>query len=883
MKSVRAFIRRILGLLPSARVDRDLDAELESHLQMHVDDNIRSGMSPAEARRAALLALGGVTQTAESYRERRGFPMVDSVKRDVRFAVRSLRRRPGFTAAAVIILGLGIGANSAIFTLVNAVVLRPLPFSDADRIVRLWQTPPPATFPGQTTFALSPANFLDWAAQSRSFEHMAIYRTGRQTLTGAGDPDAVVVVRGSAAFLPILGLAPLHGTGLTAADDQAGGPRKALLSEQFFRSRFGGDLSILGKTITLNGMAHEVAGVVPHTPAFISRAQVWIPLAWTPADRAVRSNHNYQAIGKLKSGVTIERAQADITAVSRRLEQDYPEDNKDWGGLVRLLQDDMVGDARQTLLLLLGAVAVVLLIACANLANLMLVHTHGRSRELAVRTALGASRGRIIQQLLIEGLVLGVAGGAVGLAAGWYGVDALTTLMGTTLPRSAEVRVDGQVLAFTAVIAVATGLLAAFAPALKLTGRRAGHALKAGSSRGHSNADGRVRNLLVVSEVALAFMLLIGAGLLMRSLGGLRQVDPGFDPSKTLTAVVQIPNAKYPDEARRNLFFQEALERVKTLAGVESAAWIDNVPFDNGGSLQYVHPEGMPPKQESELPVVALRMPSPGYFTTARIPFLTGRDFADSDTLGSPRVVIVSDRTAKRFWPNENAIGKRLTLTMITKEPAEVVGVVGEVKHEALDAHEANSETTVYAPGAQFGRSGSTIVMRTAVAPESLERGLITAIRAVDPEQPVLNIRTMDAIVEASLGQRPIAMQLIAAFALLAVILASVGIYSVLAYAVRQRTREIGIRMALGATGDRVVRRIVFDGLRPTLVGIAAGAALALLLSGLVSAMLYGVSRYDPLTFAGVAALMVLVGIVATIVPAYRATRVDPIATLRAE
>jgi putative ABC transport system permease protein len=883
LRSLRAWIRRLLGSLPSSRADRELDAELESHLQLHIDDNLRAGMSPVEARRAAMVALGGVAQTAEAYRDRRGVPILASLVGDVRYGVRSLVHRPGFTVAGIVILGLGIGANSAIFTLVNAVVLRPLPFADADRIVRLWQTPPPATFPGQEIFSISPANFIDWEAQSQVFEKMAIWRGGRQTLTGRSEPEAVIVVRASASFLSILGLVPSRGRGFTPDDDREGGPRTALLSERFFQSRFGGDPTVVGRTITLNRVSYEVIGVVPDAPVFINRAQVWLPLAWSSTERAIRNNHNYSAIAKLKPGTSVGRAQADTDAIMKRLQEQYPADNTDWGGLVRPLQQDLVGAARESLLLLFGAVALVLLIACANLANLMLVHTHARARELAVRTALGASRARIVQQLLVEGLVLGIGGGLVGLVVAAFGVDVLTTAMGTTLPRAGEVGIDGRVLAFTTMIAIATGLFAAFAPAWKLTGRQAADALRTGPARGHSGGDGRVRNLLVISEVALALMLLIGAGLLIRSLSGLRQVDPGFDPRSTLTALVQIPTAKYPDEARRNQFFADARQKVLALPGVESAAWIDNLPLDGGGSTQYVHPEGTPDMRESELPVVAVRMPSPGYFRTARIPLLAGRDFTDADTFGAARVVIVSERTARRFWPGEHAIGKHLTLRMMTKEPAEVIGVAGEVKLGRLDEGEAEAETVVYAPAPQFATTGATIVVRTTVDPASLSRALVGAIQAVDPEQPVLEIATMEAIVEESLGQRPFAMRLLSGFALLAVVLASVGIYSVLAYTVRQRVREIGIRMALGASAGGVLRHVLAEGMKPTMIGIALGLLLAALLAGVMRTLLFGVSRHDPWTFAVVTALMIVTGVVATIVPAYRATRVDPITALRAE
>ena len=883
MKTVRAWLMRVFGAFGSARAERELSAEIESHLQLHIDDNIRAGLSPQEARRRAVLALGGVERTKEEYRDRRGVPAFESLVRDLRYGTRALIKSPGFALAGVIILGLGIGVNSAIFTVVNAVVLKPLPFADADRVMRLWQTPPQSLF---TTpiFSISPANFIDWEEQNQVFAHVAIFRSSRQTLTGHGEPDSVLTMRASAAFLPILGISPTLGSGFTKDDDREGGPPTALLSDAFFRTRFGGDPAVIGKTITLDRVPHTVIGVLPPWNSFAARQQVWVPLAWTAKDRAIRNNHNLSAIAKLKSGVDVARAQADMDAISKRLEAAYPDDNKDWGALVRPLQDDLVGDVRTSLLVLLGAVAFVLLIACANLANLMLVRTHARAKEIAVRGALGASRLRVIQQLLAEGLVLGAGGGIAGFVAASYGVDALRAAFGTALPRAAEITVDTRVLLFTAGIAITTGLVAAFVPAWKLTGRDANEALKTGAGRGNSSAgDGRLRNLLVVSEVALALMLLIGAGLLMRSLSGLRSVDAGFDPSNTLTATIDIPNAKYPTENERNQFFDRVMANVRALPGVQSAALIDNLPLQ-GGSTQYVAVDGAPPMKESEMPVVAVRLTSPDYFKTSKIQLLAGRDFTDADNaFGRPAVVIISEGTARRFWPNQDAIGKRLTLTMMTKQVAEVVGVVREVKTGSLDASDANSETAVYAPRAQFGYGGTAIVVRTAGDAARMTPSLIGAVRAVDAEQPVLDIATMDDVVEESLGQRPFAMQLLAAFAILALVLATVGIYSVLAYTVRQRVREIGIRMALGAPTQGVLRLIVIEGLKPTLAGVVLGLALAAALVRVMTTLLYGVDQHDPRTFSVVAMIMVIVGVVATLVPAFRATRVDPIVTLRSE
>jgi predicted permease len=765
---------------------------------------------------------------------------------------------------------------------VNAVVLRPLPFVDADRIVRLWHTPPSSTFPGMRTFALSPANFLDWEAQARSFEAMGIYRGGRPTLTGQGEPIAVTSVRASASFLPIFGLHPIVGRGFVAAEDDESAAYTVLLSEAFWRSRFGASESIVGKTILLDMMPHTVVGVVP-APSFLDEVQVWTPLRWGPKDRSQRANHNYRAVAKLKEGVPVATAQAELDAISTRLQQQYPAENKDWGALVVPLHEDLVGDARLSLLVLLGAVALVLLIACANLANLLLVRTHGRAREIAVRGALGASRARLVQQLLAEGLVLGVGGGIAGLAAAAWGVQWLVTIFGTALPRAQDVAVDGRVLAFTSVTAVAAGLLAAFVPAWRLSGRDANEILKLGSSRGNSGGgDGRARQMLVVSEVALALMLLVGAGLLIRTLGSLRAVDPGFDARNVLTASIGIPEAKYSTPEQRNQFFDRVRERVSMLPGVEAAAWIDSVPLQ-GGSTQYVVPQGAPPVQDSERPTVAVRLPSPGYFGAARIPILAGRDFSTADAYGKPGVVILSKRTAERFWPGENPLGKRVTLKMMSDEPREVVGIVGEVKIGALDAGASDSETAIYAAAAQFALDGAQLVVRTTRDPDTLAGAVIGAVHAIDPEQPVLDVMTMQRVVEESLGQRPTAMKLLAGFAALALLLASVGIYSVLAYTVRQRVREIGIRMALGAPTTSVLRMVVIEGLKPTLLGVAVGLVLAAGLVRVLATLLFGVSQYDPRTFAMVPLLVIGVGLLATWIPAYRATRVDPIDTLRAE
>ena len=620
LKQLRAGAIRVAALFRGSHAEREFAEELDSHLQLHIDDNLRAGMTPGEARRQALIALGGIEQTKEAHRDRRGIPLIETLGRDLHHGLRGLLKTPGFTLPAIVILGLGIGVNTAVFTMVNAVMLRPLPFEHSDRLMRLWHTPPPHLFTGQDVFALSPANFLDWQEQSRSFESMAIYGIRPRTLTGQGEPDALLTARASAAMLPILRMQPIIGRTFTAEEDRAGTERTVILGEGTWRSRFGAQPSVLGQKIVLDGEPYTVVGVAPQATAFVDRVQLWVPLAWTDEERATRENHNYRAIARLAPGVSVEQAQADLTTISRRLEQQYPEANKDWGALVLPLHQDLVGDVRPSLLVLLGAVGLVLLIACANLANLLLVRTHGRAKEIAVRTALGASRGRVMQQLAVEGLLLGVFGGLAGLLTGVYGLRVLVALFGTQLPRIADVTVDGAVLAFTLVVSILNGLTAGAAPAWQFTRRDANTMLKQGAERGSSSGgDGRVRQLLVVSEVALALMLLVGAGLLVRSMAGLRALDPGFDPRNLLTATIDVPEAKYPTIADRVRFFDRVIQNVRALPGVVAASSVDTLPLQ-GGSAQPVGVEGMPVVQQSEQPVVAVRISAPGYFDTAGIP-----------------------------------------------------------------------------------------------------------------------------------------------------------------------------------------------------------------------------------------------------------------------
>ncbi len=878
MRRVRAWLLRLVAPIRPSRTDRDIDDELACHLELHIADNVRAGMAPDEARRQARLALGGIERTREDYRDQRGVPVLDHIVRDVRHAARVLRKSPGFALTAIAILALGIGANAAIFSIVNAVVLRPLPFPQAQRIVRIWHTPPPAQFPGVARFSVSPANYLDWRAQSSAFDHMAIVGFRAANLTGRGEPDALTGAGVSEEFFEVLGAAPLVGRLLDPADQDPSRSHVVVLGEHVWKSRFGGDAAIVGQTIRLNDDSYTVVGVLPARLRWPLQADVWIPLAWTPQERAVRGNHNYAVVARLASGVDLARAQAELDTISKRLEQQYPADDKGWGALVVPLHDAIVGDVRWGLLVLLGAVACVLLIACANLANLLLARVLGRSREIAVRTAVGASRGRIVQQLLVESSLIGIAGGAVGLFGAAWSIGLITRSFGSSLPRAADVSLDGRVLAFTCGVTLLTGLLAGVAPAWRMTRDDAGEALKRGMGRGGSHAgEHRVRGILVATEVALALMLLVAAGLLIRTLWQLRAVDPGIDPHNVVTMSVVLPGRKYQTPTQSLRFSDEVLRRVRALPGVEAAATIDSLPVEDGGSMQPVAIEGEPVRPLSEQPEMAVRTITPGYLTTLRIRLLAGRDFSDGDREGRPPIVLVSASTARRFWGTASPLGKHLTLGLIDDKPREVVGIVSDVKVHGLDVADTQ---TIYVPYGQIGGLHATLVVRasTAIVPAVIE-----AIRSVDAGQPVTDIQSMDEVIGESIGQQRFAMRLLSAFAALALVLAAVGIYGVLSYGVRQRTQEIGIRLALGAQSRDVVRMVVVDGLKPTVAGLAVGLGGAIALGRVMSTLVFGVTPRDAWTLAAVSVVVLAVGVAASLVPAYRATGVDPLLALRTD
>ena len=814
---------------------------------------------------------------------------------DVRYGLRMLAKSPGFSALVILTLALGIGANTAIFSVVNAVLLRPLPFEEPDRLMQIWHTPPQASFPGIPTFTVSPANFLDWRARSQAFEGMSAYGFGQYTLTGTGHPEAVRMVAVTSGFFSILRAKPLLGRAFLTEEDSPGREHEVVLSYNLWRSRFGADRDIVGKNIALNEQAFTVIGVMgPNFEFPISTdpnysPQMWKPLAWTDQERAIRDNHNYAVVARLKDGVTLQQARAELDSVSNQLAQQYPGDDKGWGATAIPLREDLVGDVRPALLILLGTVALVLLIACANVANLLLAKAMSRRKEIAIRVAMGASRPRLLQQGISETVLMALAGGALGLIFAHYGVLLIVRFLAQRLPRSTEIGLDGWVFTFALGISLLTGIAVGLVSSLRFAKNDVSESLKQGLGRTSSDSGGtRTRNILVVSEVALSLMLLIGAGLLIRSLSVLRHVNPGFDASRLLTLEVAIPSTKFSEPMQQVRYFDRVLDQVRGLPGVQSAGVIDSLPL-SGGSHQPVSVEGRPVVPMADQPEVDVRLISPGYISAMHIALLSGRDIDQSDVQGRPGAVLISQSFAKLFWPNENPIGKHLTLYFFRDLPRVVVGVVADVKLDALN--ETRPTPALYTPLAQVAPTtggtwrsfGLNLAVRTNVDPLNVASMVTNSIREVDAEVPLLNIQTMEESVSASLSPQRFTMLLLVAFAGTALLLAAAGIYGVMAYMVTRRTREIGVRMALGADASDVLRLVIGQGMWTTAIGVAIGIGGAFALTRTMQSLLFGVSTTDPMTLAGVVLLLAAVSAFACWVPARRATKVDPLVALRYE
>ncbi|HEY2907003.1 MAG TPA: ABC transporter permease [Vicinamibacterales bacterium] len=797
---------------------------------------------------------------------------------DLKYSLRVLARAPGFALAVITVLALGIGANTAIFSIVNTVLLRPLPFDDPAHLVRIFHVPPQTTFPGIRRFSVSPANFYDWKRSAQLFDGMSLNRFRQFTLTGGASAESIMAGAVGDGFFDVTGTKPALGRVFLPEEDQAGRGHVVVLSNKFWKSHLGGAPDAVGRTLKLDGEEYTIVGVMPARFSVkawsVTGRDIWVPIAYTDAERAVRDNHNDQVIARLKPGVDVARAQSEMDAISRQLEREYPQANTGWGATVVPLQELIVGDIRTSLLMLLAAVALVLLIACANVGNLLFARAIGRRKELAIRAALGAGRARVFQQLLVESLLLAAAGGAAGFLLARACLAAGAALMADQVPRADELAMDGRVLLFVVGTSVLTGILSGALPALRAGRTDLNDALKEGG-RNESTVGLRTRRLLIVAEVALSLVLLMGAGVMVRTLSALRHVDAGFDPHNVLTMQVALPQTRYATPARISAFFDESLRRIRALPAVESAAAVDDLPA-RGGSVQPIVLEGHAELLPKDQPTVAVRKITPGYLHTLRITLLRGRDVADTDK----DVMLISRDAAKLLWGDADPIGRRVTLPLESKTiQQQVVGVVADVKQGELAEP---AMPTVYEYTQERSWNNMAFVVRTLVPPSSLAQPASAVVRGIDPEQPVEEIRTMDDVLDETLTSQRFSALLLALFAGVALALASVGIYSVLSYIVRGRSHEIGIRTALGARTGDVVRMVVVEGMTPAAIGIAAGVLGALASGKLLQKLVFGVSASDPLTLVAVAGTLALVALLASLIPAYRATRLDPIDVLRA-
>ncbi|MGH9140093.1 MAG: ABC transporter permease [Vicinamibacterales bacterium] len=805
--------------------------------------------------------------------------MVRTLAADLRYSLRVLRRAPSFALAVIAVLALGIGANTAIFSIVNAVLLRPLPFQDPDRLVRLFHVPPQATFPGMPRFSVSAANFYDWKRDARSFDGMALYRSRSFTLTGGGNAEAVVAGAVGDGFFALLHARPLLGRVFLPEEDSPARGHVVVLSNGFWKSHFGAAPDAVGGTLTLDDEPYTVIGVMPADFSMaswsIAHRDIWVPVAYSDADRAVRDNHNDAVVARLKAGVDVARAEAEMKAISTRLERAYPKENTGWGATVVPLQELIVGDVRTSLVMLLAAVALVLLIACANVGNLLFARALGRRKELAIRTALGAGRARVFQQLIVEAMMLALAGGVIGVGVARLGLAAAAALLAGQVPRADEIAVDGRVMLFAFGVSLLAGVLAGVLPAIRAGRTDLNEALKEG---GRSDAGGvglRTRRLLIICEVSLSLVLLAAAGVMIRSLLALQHVDGGFDPRNVLTMSVALPKARYQAPSQRTAFFDGALQRIRALPGVQDAAVIDSLPL-TGGSQQPIVIDGRAELLPRDQPTVAVRKISPGYLNAMRVPLLRGRNVADRDV----NVMLVSRSAASLLWGDVDPIGRQARLPLQSQTIVEtVVGVVGDIREAGLSE---NPVATVYEYTRERDWRGLAIVVRTSVPPLSLAQAATSAVHAIDPEQPVEEVRTLEDVRDDTLTSQRFSALLLGLFASVALVLASVGIYSVLSYIVRGRSREIGIRAALGASRGDVVRLVIVEGMTPTLVGIGVGAVAALGAGRLMTKLVFEVSASDPLTLAIVSGTLLFVALVASLLPAYRASRLDPSEVLRA-
>ncbi|HVB87121.1 MAG TPA: ABC transporter permease [Candidatus Dormibacteraeota bacterium] len=879
--------RQIRMLFHREKFHRDLDEEMRLHIELRERELREAGLSPDAAHTAARKTFGNALALREASQDSWGWAWLEHLAQDLRFAFRILRKSPGFTAVAILTLALGIGANTAIFSVVYGVLLQPLPYKDASRLVVLNETTPKVG-----TVSVSYPNFLDWRAQSHDFSQMAAVHDVGFNLAGVTQPENISGEAVSPNFLSMIGVRPFLGRDFDASEEKPGTAPVVLLSYELWQSHMGGDRNAIGRTITLDGRSFTIVGVLPPKFRSLDKTDVMLPIGVWATNNSEEANERGErgdmiAIGRLAPNITFAQAHTEMEGIAARLAKEYPASNDQFGVALQTVRNAFVGDARPAILVLFGAVMFVLLIACANVANLFLVRGAARAKEIALRMAFGASRSRIIRQMLTESFVLAFLGGALGLTLAIGGIRGITHLIPMDMLSGASVNLNGAVLFFAAGIIVLAAFIFGLAPAMHSTRPDVQSELKEGGrTASASAAQNKLRGALAIAEISLALILLVGAGLMMKSLYKLLSVDPGFQPDHVLTMEMELRAQQYSKDPAILNFWQQLLDRVRALPGVGNAAVGTVIPLTDAHSRTDVTIEGMALPKPGNYPHPDYHEVSPGFIGTLGIPLLRGRTFTDADKQGAPLVGMVNAKLAKQYWPNEDPIGKRFMFghpDPTSKSPPKwitVVGVVGDTKLYGL----ANpSRLEVYVSSLQYPDSGMRLVVKSRVDPASLISAIRAAVATIDKDQPIFAISTMNQLVSDSVATRRITLVLLGLFSALALVLAAIGIYGVISYSVAQRTHEIGIRMALGAQHTDVLRMVLKQGAKIAIAGVAIGVAASLGLMQLMSSLLFGVSAGDPLTFTGVAILLVLVALLACYIPARRALRVDPMVALRYE
>ncbi|MGB6430125.1 MAG: ABC transporter permease [Candidatus Acidiferrales bacterium] len=887
MGAMRGWFFRLGGLFGKKRRDRDLADEIDGHLEMHIQDNLKSGMSPDAARRAALLKLGGLEQTKEACRDQRGLPLIESLLQDVRFALRALRKSPGFTAVAIVTLALGIGANTAIFSVVYAVLLKPLPFPHPGQLVFLSEAKPQD---GITAAGASYDNFTEIRAQNRAFSELAAFATHELTLTGRGEPAVVDTGDVTPELFALLGTKPVVGRTFTSEDNKQGAPPVVILSERVWRERFAADPNVIGSSVSLDHRAYTVVGVIPDEASVIfspARIQFWIPVAQDPLFGPWIPRQDLRwlpIIGRLNPGVSVAQAQSEMDVVAAHLAMKFPAENSGWVIRLEPLQRVIVGDVRTALLVLFGAVGLVLLMACANISNLLLARATSRGKEIALRIALGAGRARVVRQLLTESAVLGLLGGAGGVLLAYWGVHAFSSLLPENLPQINAVRVDGAVLFFALTLALLAGMLFGLAPAFFAVRTNVQGTLKEGAT--HSSESGArrfARSVLAASEVALAMVLLVAAGVLLRSFAALTSVNPGFNIAQVVKADIQLPRFQYSKPEQWTAFSDELLRRLQSQPGMNDSAIAVPLPLNKQGAaslpFEIMDHAALAKGTPESADFVSI---SPGYFHVMGIALLRGRAFNEQDVASAPRVTIISEAFAQRFFANEDPIGKQLVFSFPPNPgvPRQIVGIVRDVRDVSIGQ---DPGPMMYVPFSQMPFWGGEVVVRSELNVGSVAATIRQEVHAVDKDLPVTGVVPMSDLIDTSVEQPRFRTWLLGSFAVMALVLAAAGIFGVISYSVSRRTHEIGIRVTLGASPVNVMRLILTESTRLVLIGLAVGIPISLGLGRFLSNLLFGIHAADPATFTAVAFLLFTVATLAAYIPARRATRVDPMIALRYE